>query len=275
MIRERGFSSFSMHSDPMIVVRALEAGATGYVIKDTMSEEFVEAFEKVRAGTPHLSNALAMQVALVGTGVHRNPLRNLTPRELEVLSLLAEGKPYSGIAGDLNVSYKTVVNLSSHSSRSLRQNPSGIDPHRRAIAFTPRIRTAWNGHTPVPNTLPKVPVELDNGPETRGSEHRTIHAQSAGVKRCKGGFSPREEPAGKVQPGAAGSGSLPASVLSCRSCQGRARSKLLVVDSSALDRCHFHISAEARYDRTRYLPRRKRSPPKTFPAPIRLRSRTR
>jgi DNA-binding NarL/FixJ family response regulator len=110
---------FSMHSDPMIVVRALEAGATGYVIKDTTSEEFVEAFEKVRAGTPHLSNALAMQVALVGTGVHRNPLRDLTPRELEVLSLLAEGKPYSGIAGDLNVSYKTVVNLSSQLKQKL------------------------------------------------------------------------------------------------------------------------------------------------------------
>ena len=62
-----------MHSDPIIVVRALEAGATGYVIKDTSSEELVEAFEKVRAGTPHLSNELAMQVALVGTGVRRQP----------------------------------------------------------------------------------------------------------------------------------------------------------------------------------------------------------
>jgi two-component system, NarL family, invasion response regulator UvrY len=110
---------FSMHSDPMIVVRALEAGATGYVIKDTTSEEFVEAFEKVRAGTPHLSSALAMQVALVGTGAQRNPLRDLTPRELEVLSLLAEGKPYSEIAGDLNVSYKTVVNLSSQLKQKL------------------------------------------------------------------------------------------------------------------------------------------------------------
>ena len=110
---------FSMHSDPMIVVRALEAGATGYVIKDTSSEELVEAFEKVRAGTPHLSNALAMQVALVGTGVHRNPLRDLTPREMEVLSLLAEGKPYSGIADDLRVSYKTIVNLSSQLKQKL------------------------------------------------------------------------------------------------------------------------------------------------------------
>jgi DNA-binding NarL/FixJ family response regulator len=102
---------FSMYSDPTIVARALEAGATGYVIKDTSSEEFVEAFEKVRAGTPHLSNELAMQVALVRTGSGGSPLKDLTPREMEVLALLAQGKPYGGIADTLNVSYKTVVNL--------------------------------------------------------------------------------------------------------------------------------------------------------------------
>jgi DNA-binding NarL/FixJ family response regulator len=60
-----------------------------------------------------------MQVALVGTGASHNPLRDLTSREMEVLSLLAEGKPYSGIAGDLNVSYKTVVNLSSQLKQKL------------------------------------------------------------------------------------------------------------------------------------------------------------
>ncbi len=39
----------SMHSDPNIVARALEAGATGYVLKDTSSEDLMEAFEKVRS----------------------------------------------------------------------------------------------------------------------------------------------------------------------------------------------------------------------------------
>jgi DNA-binding CsgD family transcriptional regulator len=48
------------------------------------------------------------------TGVRRNPLANLTPRELETLSLLAQGKPYSEICAELNVSYKTVVNTCSH-----------------------------------------------------------------------------------------------------------------------------------------------------------------
>ena len=110
---------FSMHSDPIIVARALEAGATGYVLKDTSSEDLLEAFEKVRAGQPYLSNHLAMQVALVRTPARQNPLAELTRRELQTLSLLAEGKPYGRIAEELNVSYKTVVNVSSQLKQKL------------------------------------------------------------------------------------------------------------------------------------------------------------
>ena len=110
---------FSMHSDPIIVARALEAGATGYVLKDTSSEDLMQAFDTVRAGTPYLSNELAMQVALVRTPARQNPLAELTPRELQTLSLLAEGKPYGRIAEELNVSYKTVVNVSSQLKQKL------------------------------------------------------------------------------------------------------------------------------------------------------------
>jgi len=110
---------FSMHSDPIIVARALEAGATGYVLKDSSSEDLLEAFEKVRAGKPYLSNDLAMQVALVHTPARQNPLAELTPRELQTLALLAEGKPYGRIAEEINVSYKTVVNVSSQLKQKL------------------------------------------------------------------------------------------------------------------------------------------------------------
>ncbi len=108
---------FSMHSDPIIAARALEAGATGYVLKD--SNELMKAFDQVRSGTPYLSNDLAMQVALVRTGVRANPLADLTPRELQTLFLLAEGKPYGRIAEELNVSYKTVVNACSQLRQKL------------------------------------------------------------------------------------------------------------------------------------------------------------
>jgi two-component system, NarL family, invasion response regulator UvrY len=110
---------FSMHSDPSIVARALEAGATGYVLKDTSSKALMEAYETVRAGKPYLSNELALQVALMRTPTRQNPLAELTPRELQTLSLLAEGKPYGRIADELNVSYKTVVNLSSQLKQKL------------------------------------------------------------------------------------------------------------------------------------------------------------
>jgi DNA-binding NarL/FixJ family response regulator len=110
---------FSMHGDPIIVTRALEAGASGYVLKDTSSEEFLKAFRAVLAGGPYLSHGLAMRVALIHTSARKNPLSDLTPRELQTLSLLAKGKPYGDIASELNVSYKTVVNVSSQLKHKL------------------------------------------------------------------------------------------------------------------------------------------------------------
>jgi len=109
----------SMHNDTMIVARALEAGANGYVLKDTASEELVKAVRQVAAGTPYLDGELAMKVALSGSGTRGNPLADLTPRELQVLALLADGKPYDRIANELNVSYKTVVNVSSQLKQKL------------------------------------------------------------------------------------------------------------------------------------------------------------
>ncbi|MGA0561304.1 response regulator transcription factor [Ancylobacter sp. VNQ12] len=103
---------FSMHGDPVIVSRALEAGATGYVLKDTASGTLMEAFERVRRGQPYMSHDLAMQVALLGTRKEA-PLADVTPRELQMLSLLAEGKDYTRIADELGISYKTVANTSS------------------------------------------------------------------------------------------------------------------------------------------------------------------
>jgi len=110
---------FSMHSDPVIVARALQAGATGYVVKDTSPEAIMEAFQKVRAGKRYLSDDLAMQVAFANTPGRQNPLADLTPRELQALSLLAEGKSYNRIANELKVSYKTVVNVSSQLKQKL------------------------------------------------------------------------------------------------------------------------------------------------------------
>ena len=110
----------SMHNDAMIVARTLEAGASGYILKDTSSEELIKAVQQVSNGVPYLDGALAMKVALSGSGARGNPLADLTPRELQVLALLADGKPYDRIANELNVSYKTVVNVSSQLKQKLQ-----------------------------------------------------------------------------------------------------------------------------------------------------------
>jgi DNA-binding NarL/FixJ family response regulator len=111
----------SMHNDAMIVAHSLEAGATGYVLKDTSSEQLVKAVQQIASGVPYLDNELAVKVALAGSRVvRRNPLSDLTPRELQVLALLADGKTYDRIADELHVSYKTVVNVSSQLKRKLK-----------------------------------------------------------------------------------------------------------------------------------------------------------
>ena len=60
-----------------------------------------------------------MQVALAHTSARQNSLAELTPRELQIPCLLAEGKPYGHIAEEINVSYKTAVNLSSQLKQKL------------------------------------------------------------------------------------------------------------------------------------------------------------
>jgi two-component system, NarL family, invasion response regulator UvrY len=104
---------FSMHNDPVIVSRALEAGALGYVLKDHASGELFEAFERVRAGQPYLDRRLATEVAMLRTDPKRTPETQLTTRELQILQRLAQGKSYGTIASDLSVSYKTVTNACS------------------------------------------------------------------------------------------------------------------------------------------------------------------
>lgn len=103
----------SMHGDPVIVSRAMEAGATGYLLKDSAPENLLEAFETVRRGAPYLSHQLALQVALLGTSGRGKRFGELTRRELQTLSLVAEGKSYDQIARELGVSYKTVANTCS------------------------------------------------------------------------------------------------------------------------------------------------------------------
>jgi DNA-binding NarL/FixJ family response regulator len=102
---------FSMHADATIIASAIEAGATGYLLKDAAPDELATAVASVASGQRYIDQQLAMKVALLHADGERSPLDHLTARERQVLGLLAEGKPYATIGAELGVSYKTVINL--------------------------------------------------------------------------------------------------------------------------------------------------------------------
>lgn len=104
---------FSMHVEPSIIRKALAAGATGYVHKDSPPEEIILAFDRVRAGQRYIAGDLAMRIAFAPERPLAAQLKDFTRREQEILALLAVGKSYGEIAEELGVSYKTVANVSS------------------------------------------------------------------------------------------------------------------------------------------------------------------
>jgi DNA-binding NarL/FixJ family response regulator len=94
----------SMHSEPSYVRTCLEAGARGYLLKNAMDLELVDAVRKVAAGAKVLDRRLALPA-----GEHDDDAPALTTRELEVLQLIVNGKSNKEIAVVLGVSANTVA----------------------------------------------------------------------------------------------------------------------------------------------------------------------
>ncbi|MDE2372533.1 MAG: response regulator transcription factor [Burkholderiales bacterium] len=100
----------SMHLNSDYIARALGAGADGYMVKDSAPSELRVAVDAVMAGRNYLSPAAAsllIQQALPGIR-EADPLRTLSPRQIEVLRLVAEGCSTKEIARKLDLSPKTV-----------------------------------------------------------------------------------------------------------------------------------------------------------------------
>ncbi|MEI6179341.1 MAG: response regulator transcription factor [Chloroflexales bacterium] len=102
----------SLHATPEYIMEALESGASGYVLKDAPLQELVSAIQQILRGESMLTEAMAAQMLRrVGGHPPRPPAAlhmSLTPRELEVLRLVAQGKTNRLIAQQLGIANGTV-----------------------------------------------------------------------------------------------------------------------------------------------------------------------
>jgi DNA-binding NarL/FixJ family response regulator len=99
----------SMHSNTVHVWRALRAGSRGYVLKQSLADELLDAIRTVHAGKQYLSKSLADELLeSVVSEMAEDPLSKLSARERQVLQMIAEGRPVVDIAGTLSLSRKTV-----------------------------------------------------------------------------------------------------------------------------------------------------------------------
>jgi DNA-binding NarL/FixJ family response regulator len=102
--------ALSAHSDRRFIAAMLEAGASGYVLKEAASEEILRAVQVVHRGNKYLSPAIAGTVIedFLGRKSGKTASAALAAREREIVQLLAEGKTSKEVANLLHISVKTV-----------------------------------------------------------------------------------------------------------------------------------------------------------------------
>jgi DNA-binding NarL/FixJ family response regulator len=110
-----------------------DGGGVGYLLKDRVADvsTFVESLERVAGGGTAMDPEVVAQ--LLGRRDNRGPLAELTPREREVLSLMAEGRSNTGIGAELGISSSAIEKHVKQVFAKLDLPPSGGD-HRRVLA---------------------------------------------------------------------------------------------------------------------------------------------
>ncbi|HMU94712.1 MAG TPA: response regulator transcription factor [Anaerolineales bacterium] len=123
----------SMHANATYAVRALQSGALGYVLKDSDFTEVLNAVEHVLEGRRYLSTAIAdevLEMLLSAEAGKDESLDLLSPREREILQLVAEGNSNATIAEKLSLSVRTVESHRLNLTKKLR-----ITSHADLVKF--------------------------------------------------------------------------------------------------------------------------------------------
>jgi DNA-binding NarL/FixJ family response regulator len=139
------FVMLTVYEDADHIYDALAAGATGYLLKQTPRDELLEALEEVhRGGSPMTSNIARKVVqSFRQSAPSVSPSEELSPREQEVLDLLARGYLYKEIAERLNISVPTV-------NTYVRRMYEKLHVRSRAQAVAKYARLAETGDRPKP-----------------------------------------------------------------------------------------------------------------------------
>jgi two-component system response regulator NreC len=124
----------TMHTEEPYVLDALRTGISGYVLKTQATEDLVQAIEEVVRGSVYLSPRVSRTVVDAYRSKRDPPADPLSPREREVLQLVAEGRTTKEVANILGISTKTAE---SHRTRIM----SKLDVHETASLVRYAIRT--------------------------------------------------------------------------------------------------------------------------------------
>lgn len=116
---ETGILVLTVYSEPQYAVRAIRAGAAGFLTKEAIGDKLIDAVRKIASGgryiTPDVAETLASLLAGETSG---HPHERLSDRELQVLTMIGSGKTVSQIAEELHLSVKTI---STHRTRILKK----------------------------------------------------------------------------------------------------------------------------------------------------------
>ena len=98
----------TMHADPAYIRAAFQAGASGYILKQSLGDELTQALQALLRGHTYITPLIAKEVVDGMLNGDSRPLVELTARQQEVLQLIVDGLSAKDIAGRLNISHRTV-----------------------------------------------------------------------------------------------------------------------------------------------------------------------